>query len=78
MSAQNMQSLASTVTEEVGLLDQIVEQSKVAKSSVEHARAKVSGKPAALYPGSVGVGTISSMFNTMEIGHGWDGRKTIT
>lgn len=40
MSAQNMQSLASTVTEEVGLLDQIVEQSKVAKSSVEHARAK--------------------------------------
>lgn len=41
-------------------------------------RSGVSGKPAALYPGSVGVGTISSMFNTMEIGHGWDGRKTIT
>ena len=40
MSAQNMQSLANTVTAEVGLLDQIVEQSKVAKSSVEHARAK--------------------------------------
>lgn len=40
MSAQNMQSLASTVTTEVNLLDQIVEQSKVAKSSIEHARAK--------------------------------------
>lgn len=37
----------------------------------------VSGKPAALYPSSVRVGTISSMFNTMEIGHGWDGSKTI-
>ena len=40
MSAQNMQSLASTTTSEVNLLDQIVEQSKVAKSNVEHARAK--------------------------------------
>lgn len=38
----------------------------------------VSGKPAALYPGNVRVGTISPMFNTMEIGHEWDGRKTIT
>ena len=38
----------------------------------------VSGKPTALYPGSIHVGTISSMFNTMEIGHEWDGRKTIT
>jgi hypothetical protein len=37
----------------------------------------VSGKPAALYPASVCVGTISSMFNRMEIGHGGDGRKTI-
>jgi type VI secretion system protein ImpC len=40
MSAQNIQSLASTVTTEINLLDQIVEQSKVAKSSIEHARAK--------------------------------------
>jgi hypothetical protein len=30
-----------------------------------------------LYPASVCVGTISSMFNRMEIGHGGDGRKTI-
>ena len=37
----------------------------------------VSGKPAALYPTGIRIGTISSMFNTMEIGHGWDGRKTI-
>jgi hypothetical protein len=37
----------------------------------------VSDKPAALYPTSVCVGTISSMFNRMEIGHGGDGRKTI-
>jgi hypothetical protein len=37
----------------------------------------VSGKPAALYPSSVCVGTISSMFNKMETGHAGDGRKAI-
>jgi hypothetical protein len=38
---------------------------------------RVSGKPAALYPSSVCVGTISSMFNKMETGHAGDGRKAI-
>lgn len=41
------------------------------------ARLSVSGKPAALYPSSVCVGTITSMFNKMETGHAGDGRKTI-
>ena len=40
MSAQQLASSSSLVFAETGLLDQIVEQSKVAKSSVEHARAK--------------------------------------
>ncbi|AXA90925.1 type VI secretion system contractile sheath large subunit [Massilia sp. YMA4] len=42
MSAQATQAGAAavTTTTEAGLLDQIVEQSKVAKSSAEHARAK--------------------------------------
>lgn len=40
MSAQQLSPTASAGTTELGLLDEIVEQSKVAKSSVEHARAK--------------------------------------
>ncbi|WP_394780054.1 type VI secretion system contractile sheath large subunit [Undibacterium sp.] len=40
MSAQQLATSAATETAESGLLDQIVEQSKVAKSSTEHARAK--------------------------------------
>ena len=40
MSAQQMASSSVAQVAEVGLLDQIVEQSKVAKSSTEHARAK--------------------------------------
>ena len=41
MSAEASQLAAQAVeTEEVGLLDQIVEKSKVAKSKTEHDRAK--------------------------------------
>ena len=40
MSVQTSPSSAGAATTELALLDQIVEQSKVAKSSVEHARAK--------------------------------------
>jgi type VI secretion system protein ImpC len=40
MSAQHMASSSVAQVTEIGLLDQIVEQSKVAKSSTEHARAK--------------------------------------
>ena len=40
MSAQLTPALSAAGTAEIDLLDQIVEQSKVAKSSVEHARAK--------------------------------------
>ena len=41
MSVQTSSAAAgAAATTELGLLDQIVEQSKVAKSSVEHARAK--------------------------------------
>ncbi|NHZ36769.1 MULTISPECIES: type VI secretion system contractile sheath large subunit [Massilia] len=40
MSAQLNQAAGAAATHETALLDQIVEQSKVAKSSVEHARAK--------------------------------------
>lgn len=40
MSAQQMATAIAQSTTEFGLLDQIVEQSKVAKSSTEHARAK--------------------------------------
>ena len=40
MSAQLSAAAVAAPTEEFSLLDQIVEQSKVAKSSVEHARAK--------------------------------------
>ena len=40
MSAQQLSPTASAGTTELGLLDEMVEQSKVAKSSVEHARAK--------------------------------------
>ncbi|APA69172.1 type VI secretion system contractile sheath large subunit [Janthinobacterium sp. 1_2014MBL_MicDiv] len=40
MSAQMTPSLTASASTEIDLLDQIVEQSKVAKSSVEHARAK--------------------------------------
>ncbi|MDR7049134.1 type VI secretion system protein ImpC [Duganella sp. 3397] len=40
MSVQTSSSSAGAATTELALLDQIVEQSKVAKSSVEHARAK--------------------------------------
>ena len=40
MSAQQMASSSVAQVTEMGLLDQIVEQSKVAKSSTEHARAK--------------------------------------
>lgn len=40
MSAQQMASSSAGQVTEMGLLDQIVEQSKVAKSSTEHARAK--------------------------------------
>ncbi|HEU5436934.1 MAG TPA: type VI secretion system contractile sheath large subunit, partial [Telluria sp.] len=40
MSVQTSSAPAAQATTEVSLLDQIVEQSKVAKSSVEHARAK--------------------------------------
>ncbi|MET3117218.1 type VI secretion system protein ImpC [Undibacterium sp. GrIS 1.8] len=40
MSAQQLSPTASAGTTELGLLDEIVEQSKVAKSLVEHARAK--------------------------------------
>ena len=40
MSAQLNAVSAAAAVEEISLLDQIVEQSKVAKSSVEHARAK--------------------------------------
>ncbi|WP_155524409.1 hypothetical protein [Burkholderia sp. PAMC 28687] len=54
------------------LIDAVASEVGIAKSA-----AAVSGKPAALYPASVCVGTISSMFNRMEIGHGGDGRKTI-
>ncbi|USX29549.1 type VI secretion system contractile sheath large subunit [Oxalobacteraceae bacterium OTU3CINTB1] len=40
MSVQTSPTSAGAATTELALLDQIVEQSKVAKSSVEHARAK--------------------------------------
>ena len=40
MSVQTSTQAAGAATTELALLDQIVEQSKVAKSSVEHARAK--------------------------------------
>ncbi|MFZ6747638.1 type VI secretion system contractile sheath large subunit [Undibacterium sp. Ren11W] len=40
MSSQQLATSAPGEYAEIGLLDQIVEQSKVAKSSVEHARAK--------------------------------------
>nr|WP_315222594.1 type VI secretion system contractile sheath large subunit [uncultured Duganella sp.] len=40
MSVQTSSTAAGAATTELALLDQIVEQSKVAKSSVEHARAK--------------------------------------
>jgi type VI secretion system protein ImpC len=40
MSAQQMATAVAQSATEFGLLDQIVEQSKVAKSSTEHARAK--------------------------------------
>lgn len=40
MSAQQMAAVAAEATSEFSLLDEIVEQSKVAKSSTEHARAK--------------------------------------
>ncbi|KAB8051457.1 MULTISPECIES: type VI secretion system contractile sheath large subunit [Janthinobacterium] len=40
MSAQMTPSLSTSAATEIDLLDQIVEQSKVAKSSVEHARAR--------------------------------------
>jgi type VI secretion system protein ImpC len=40
MSAQLTPTSGAAATTDIGLLDQIVEQSKVAKSSVEHARAK--------------------------------------
>ena len=50
----------------------------LARQRPGNCRLNVSGKPAALYRGRVRVGTISTMFNTMEIGHGWSGRKTIT
>lgn len=40
MSGQQLATNAASGYAEIGLLDQIVEQSKVAKSSVEHARAK--------------------------------------
>ncbi|MED5596800.1 type VI secretion system contractile sheath large subunit [Janthinobacterium sp. P210006] len=40
MSAQMTPSLSTSGATEIDLLDQIVEQSKVAKSSVEHARAR--------------------------------------
>ena len=40
MSAQQMASSSVAQVTEMGLLNQIVEQSKVAKSSTEHARAK--------------------------------------
>ncbi|MCC7684751.1 type VI secretion system contractile sheath large subunit [Janthinobacterium sp. FW305-128] len=40
MSAQLTPASGAAATTDIGLLDQIVEQSKVAKSSVEHARAK--------------------------------------
>lgn len=40
MSAQQLAKSATNEFAEIGLLDQIVEQSKVAKSSIEHARAK--------------------------------------
>lgn len=40
MSAQQLASSSAGHVTEIGLLDQIVEQSKVAKSSTEHARAK--------------------------------------
>ncbi|MEG1325673.1 MAG: type VI secretion system contractile sheath large subunit [Janthinobacterium sp.] len=40
MSAQLTPASGAAATADIGLLDQIVEQSKVAKSSVEHARAK--------------------------------------
>ncbi|MGX9698036.1 type VI secretion system contractile sheath large subunit [Janthinobacterium lividum] len=40
MSAQLTPASGAAATIDIGLLDQIVEQSKVAKSSVEHARAK--------------------------------------
>ncbi|MEO7128499.1 MAG: hypothetical protein ABI040_06475 [Rhodoferax sp.] len=55
---------------------------KNTRQQIESARASgmqlpVSGKSTALYPSSVRVGTISSVFNTREMGHGWDGSKTI-
>ena len=40
MSAHLSPASGAAATTEMALLDQIVEQSKVAKSSVEHARAK--------------------------------------
>ena len=40
MSVQTSSQIAGAATTELALLDQIVEQSKVAKSSTEHARAK--------------------------------------
>ena len=40
MSAQQMAVSSVAQVAEIGLLDQIVEQSKVAKSTTEHARAK--------------------------------------
>ena len=40
MSLQTSSPAAGAATTELALLDQIVEQSKVAKSSTEHARAK--------------------------------------
>ena len=59
------------------LSDQFVLLGKLIEKMSRLLAVVVSGKPAALYPASVCVGTISSMFNRMEIGHGGDGRKTI-
>jgi hypothetical protein len=66
------------VSQQVGALSRRAQYSNREPDKDNHApTAFVSDKPAALYPTSVCVGTISSMFNRMEIGHGGDGRKTI-